>query len=162
MANTYTPQQRTEAVDAYLEHGATEAARITGIPKRTINRWATDDGATSDKAEQTQTARDMLAQANAKRREELRALLMEKAVDLMRRMDEPHIDFKGKDAFIVTYPKATSGDVRNYAVSVGVLIDKFRLEMGEATGRTESIDLSAAESRIDQEIERLSALHAQS
>ena len=53
-------------------------------------------------------------------------------------MDAPHIEFKGKDAISVEYPIAPAGAVQNYATSVGILIDKYRLEVGEATNRSES------------------------
>ncbi len=152
---TYTDAKREEAKTLYLEHGATETSRRLGIPRRTISNWTA--GLAQAKDKQTQAARDHLATLNAERRENIKTLLLEKAEDLLGRMDEPHVDFKGKDAGQVTYPIATSSDVKNYAVAVAVLIDKYRLESGEATGRVETIDLAAAESRIDQEIERLSS-----
>jgi hypothetical protein len=68
---------------------------------------------------------------------------MEKAVDLLDRMDAPLIDFVGKDGKAVEHPIAPAGAVRDYAVSVGILIDKYRLEVGEATTRSESRDLTA-------------------
>ena len=37
----------------------------------------------------------------------------------------------------------------------GIGVDKYRLEMGEATGRTETVDLPSAESTIDVEVARL-------
>jgi hypothetical protein len=54
-------------------------------------------------------------------------------------MDAPHVDFKGKDAGSVTYPVAPAAAVQNYATSIGILLDKVRLEAGEATGRVETI-----------------------
>lgn len=42
--NTYTPSQRAQAVALYREHGPTQAARRTGIPKSTISRWAKAQG----------------------------------------------------------------------------------------------------------------------
>jgi ABC-type branched-subunit amino acid transport system ATPase component len=50
-----------------------------------------------------------------------------------------HIDFKGKDATEVTYPKAPAAAFQQYATSAAILIDKFRLEGGEVTERTEAI-----------------------
>jgi len=155
----YTAAQKTKAVDLYLKHGTAEAARQTGISGRTITRWAKTSGVVSQDREKTETARQELARRNAERRERIRSLILEKAEDILHRMDEPHADFKVVDKGIekVVWDSARSGDVKNYALSLAILIDKYRLEMGEATGRTETIDLAAAESRIDQEIERLSA-----
>ncbi len=154
---TYTDTQKAEAVTLYLEHGTAEASKHTGISGRSITRWANATGLVSQDRQKTDQAREQLARRNAERREHVKTLLLEKAEDLLGRMDQPHIDFKGGKAEQVTYPIATSGDVKNYAVAVAVLIDKYRLESGEATGRVETVELAAAESRIDQEIERLSS-----
>ena len=81
--------------------------------------------------------------ANAERRAYLRGLFLENAI-------------AGAEA-------ADPSDAKSFqllSVGWGTFLDKFRLEMGEATGRTESVDLASAESRVDQEIIRLSELHA--
>jgi len=70
------------------------------------------------------------------KREELRELLLDQAVDLLHRMNAPHKDFKGKDALTVWWDKAPSGATKDYATAAAILIDKYRLEMGEATNRT--------------------------
>jgi hypothetical protein len=57
---------------------------------------------------------------------------------VLKRMDEPHVDFKGKDADRVVYPVAPAAAVQNYATSAAIMLDKYRLEVGEATARTES------------------------
>ena len=72
----------------------------------------------------------------AEKREELRELLLDRAVELLHRLDDPHIDFRGKDARQVTFPKPGGMDSKNYATAAAILIDKYRLEMGEATART--------------------------
>ena len=36
----YTDEQRAEAVDLYVKHGAAEAARLSGISNRSIRGWA--------------------------------------------------------------------------------------------------------------------------
>ena len=70
-------------------------------------------------------------------REEVRELLLVKAKDALERMDQPHIEFKGKDATQVTYPKAPASAFQSYATSAAILLDKYRLEVGEATSRAE-------------------------
>ena len=42
----------------------------------------------------------------------MRELLLVKAKDALERMDQPHIEFKGKDATQVTYPKAPASASR--------------------------------------------------
>ncbi|KKN15606.1 hypothetical protein LCGC14_0984560, partial [marine sediment metagenome] len=153
-APKYTDTQRRKAVNLYIQHGTTQASQQSGIPKRTLQRWAKDSGIVAQARIKTDTARTELARVNAERRERIKTSLLTKIEDLLGRMDLPHIDFKGKDAQQVTYPTATSGDVKNYAVSVAVLIDKYRLEMGESTSRAE-ITFEQAESRLDKEFEEL-------
>ncbi len=149
----YTDDQRRKAVNLYIKHGTAEAARRTGISGRTITRWAKAADVSQDRTK-TDAARQQLARRNAERRERIKTLLLEKIEDLLGRMNKPHIDFKGKNAQQVTYPVATSGDVKNYAVSVAVLIDKYRLEMGESTSRAE-ITFEQAEDRLDEEFAEL-------
>jgi hypothetical protein len=149
----YSEEQKTAALAVFAERGLTSAARETGIPKMTIWRWAKVTGTVTATVTPTKKAEVMAAgrQANAERivvvREGLRLHLIEKADDLLDRMDKPHVDFKGKDAQEVTYPVAPAAAVQNYATSVGILIDKFRLESGETTAKTEHS--GTVEGRID-------------
>jgi hypothetical protein len=139
----YSEQEREAALDLVREFGLAEAwRRSPGIPKPTLASWAQRAGVRSDAAAKTAVATEA-AEARAKQlRAELRVGLLEKAVDLLQRMDAEHVDFKGKDVEQVTYPIAPAGAVQNYATSVGILIDKYRLEAGEATTRNESRDIT--------------------
>lgn len=134
----FTEQERNEAVAIVADKGLAAAWRETGIPKPTLVRWCKDAGVERFHPERTRAAVDALQQSAALAREQLRAELLERALDLLERMDEPHVDFKGKEASEVTYPIAPAAAVQNYATSAAILIDKYRLEMGEATGRQES------------------------
>jgi len=130
----YSEQQRSNAVQAYTEHGAAEASRRLKIPARTIRDWANKAGvvAVAD-TKKTETARATQERRITEKRAKLRELMLDQAIDLMGRMNQPHIDFKGTGAQQVEYPTPRSGDVRNYAVAVAVLVDKFRLESGDPT-----------------------------
>ena len=155
---TYTDTQKQDAVDLYLKHGTAEAARRTGITGRSIIRWANKSGVSQDKAEQTEAAREALAAKNAERRERIRSSILVKVEDILGRMDMPHHDYRaaGKELHRVEWDTARSGDVKNYAVSMAILLDKYRLEMGESTSRTE-VSLTDAESVFDQSIRELEA-----
>lgn len=142
MKRTYTDEQREAALTLVESDGLAEAWRQTGIPKTTLAMWAHDRGIRTDGAAKTAAATEAAANRAAMLREQLRTALLEKAVDLLERMDSEHVEFKGKDADMVTYPIAPAGAVQNYATSVGILIDKYRLEVGEATARSESRDLT--------------------
>lgn len=136
------PEQRAAAIAVYREHGLAEAARRTGIPKTTLRRWAREEGLdTAELAGAAALRTDAATEARksyvAELREELRAMLLEKAVDCLERMDEPHIDFRGRESTEVKFDRAPSGACQQYATSAAILIDKFRLESGEATSKTE-------------------------
>ena len=139
MSRTYSADEKANALILYASDGLAEAWRRTGIPKPTIASWARRAGLPhTDASAKTQAATEAAEDRAKKLRAELRLGLLEKAVDLLARMDAPHTEFKGKDAQVVEYPIAPAGAVQNYATSVGILIDKYRLEIGEATTRSES------------------------
>ena len=146
MATEYDPEAKAEALRLYQEVGLAEAWRRTGIPKPTIASWARREGLPhTDAAAKTREA-TLAASARADQlRTEMHVMLLEKAVDLLERMDEPHTEFKNsaKEIREVVYPIAPAGAVQNYATSVGILIDKYRLEVGEATTRSESKDITS-------------------
>lgn len=169
--NTTTDRRRAvnETVNLIQDGQSSNKAAATigkryDVTGRTIQRWATKLGQPLGNLSSYDVPQKAIeghrAQAEAGR-ERIRLLILEKAEDLLKRMDEPHVDFKGKDAAMVTYPVATSSDVRNYAMSFAVLLDKYRLEMGESTSRSE-ITVADAESVVDAEILRLSQEHAAS
>ena len=134
---TYTEDEKRDALLAYVDHGPAEAARQTGISPLTISSWARRAGVHTNAVAKMKEATEALRARQDEMREELRVRMLHKALDLIDRMDAPHVEFKGKDASLVTYPVAPAGAVQNYATSIGILLDKYRLEMGEATGRTE-------------------------
>lgn len=150
----YTDEQRAEALTLYLELGTAETSRQTGIPKRTIRHWANQANLAAARNQALQDGGERLAKTHANMREELRLQLLEKAVDLLERIDEPHTEYKaaGAELHRIVYDTATSSDVKNYASSVATLVEKYRLEMGETTGRTR-ID-SRHLSSVDEELIR--------
>lgn len=139
-------KKRAEGLRLYAELGLAEAHRRTGVGKSTLRRWAKLAGILVDDAERTRAATEasvaVKAQVQAELREGLRIKLLEKAHDLLGRMDAPHVEFKGNHANQVEYPIAPAGAVKDYAIAFAVLLDKYRLEVGEATGRTETMSLT--------------------
>ncbi len=152
MSNTYTDEQRAEALTLYVEHGAAYTARQTGINKRTISRWAQEANLSADRDLALTEGGERLAKMHEVLRLEARALMIEKIVDLLERLDVPHVEFKAAGAEIhkLVHPIATSGDVRNYVTSVKALVESYRLEMGESTDRTEHTgDLAVTINGVD-------------
>lgn len=141
---TWSEEERSTALELLSEHGLAEAWRQTGIPKPTLARWARAEGIGTDHTPKTRAA-TLAAQARADQmRAELRLRLLEQSLDLLDRMDSEHVEFKNsaKEIREVVYPVAPAAAVQNYATSVGILLDKYRLEVGEATTRTESRDIT--------------------
>lgn len=142
--------EHAEVVALAAEVGIREASRRTGVARSTLHDWCDAAGvevyAAKDVVAQTANARAVAAEVNAAKRdrlrEELRLKLLEKAHDLLERMDRPHVEFKGNNANQVEYPIAPAGAVKDYAIAFAVVLDKYRLEVGEATGRTETLSVT--------------------
>ncbi len=140
----YSDTQKAEAVELYLTDGTAKAAKQFGVTTRTINNWVKDAGVTSqERIEKTEGAREVLAATQAEKREELRVLLLDAPIRLVQQAIDTD----------------RARDAQSWMIAAGIGVDKFRLEMGEATGRTETVDLAAAEATIDQEVARLAKLH---
>ena len=135
----YTDAQKAEAVELSVDVGATEAARQTGISKRSINTWRNQAGHTARaNIKKTEAASAVLAAAAREKRLDIHELLLDNVIAGLKASDPS--DAK---AFQLL------------SVGCATHLDKYRLEMGEATGRTETVDLPSAESTIDVEVARL-------
>ncbi len=144
-SRTYSDQQRAAAMVHAQRHGNGAAARKFGFPRTTIQKWMQSagvepgttalSGKTAKATEASRTRREYL-------RERLRTRLLEEANWALDRIHKPHIDFKGDKVQKITYPVAPASAVQAYATTAGILIDKYRLEVGEATSRNESRDLT--------------------
>jgi hypothetical protein len=151
VATEYDDKQKAEALSLYAEHGPAEAGRRTGIPRTTISRWAGETGVRTDREAKTREATKAAAEKAAKLRETLKSNCRDRAVDLIHRMEEMHVEFVGKDGRREEVAKATAAACKDYAVAVGVLIDKAELLDGRATSRQETRNID----QMDREIERL-------
>ena len=160
MAGTlYTTEQKEEAVNTWQELGTAEASRQTGIPGRTLRRWANDKG--------------LVSQANAQKTGEARAAGALKAATawgdfreaealsagaaaarLRNRLLEGRIipgreDKNGNPVFVPIEAK----EVKDLAVAYGILVDKAELLSGKATSRIEVW----AESELDRDLKQAMA-----
>lgn len=162
---------RDQARELYLEAGPTVAAEVTGIPVGTIKTWSNRYDWTGQRkayeakqraaavgvsiAESEEAARQFTEWLTEHRTgiERRRAENLSEIVDQIRqtlaKMDEPGV-WVTKDGDEVEIPRSAR-DIRDFSIAIGVLIDKMRLELGEATERTEVI----SPDRIAEEINRL-------
>lgn len=155
---SYTDTVKARGVALYLEHGAAEAARILtvelgrNVPAGTIASWASRQDVATERHTNNLDRVECARVAREAKREELREKILDKALDMLDRMDEPHHDYRGKDADRVTWDKAPADACKAYATSCAILVDKFRLEMGETTGRTahEHVGAEKAHGLVDE------------
>jgi transposase len=134
---------RQEALTAFVDRGPTAAAKKTGIPISTIKSWAKRQGLSAPASQATARATAAAAARAEQRRAKLREALIETAAEVLHRISEPHVELKvvsdgreaGSHVERVKLDGPTAAASRDYAVTVGILIDKYRLEMGEDTDR---------------------------
>jgi hypothetical protein len=132
-ATSYTAVQREEALALALQKGNAQAARQLGIPRGTLQRWLAEAGLNNGGVSRRMEA----AHEGSKLRRER---LLERAMYALDRMDKPHVEVRGTTT--VRVPAATDAGVQALALAAAVLIDKYRLEVGEATTRGETRDLT--------------------
>jgi transposase-like protein len=123
----YTPDEKAQAVAHYLEHGLAEAHNRTQIPRATLQDWARKAGhnladISGHTAEKTRAA-VAAHQANAA---EIRALLQAELLAAARIHVAKSLTADGKNA-------------QHYMTAGAIGLDKYRLELGEATDRTEVV-----------------------
>lgn len=133
MANTYTDEQRTEALEAYREHGPAEAARLLGIPSATIRKWAQRAGVTGDDP-RTRLATEAAKTKWATRRDQLADKAGAAAELVLEAMVRAAQDGDGVNA-------------RGLSVAFGVTVDKAQLLVGSPTSRTE-VDVADRDARL--------------
>lgn len=117
--------------------GCNETARIVGCNAATVSRIAAAEGIDQQRC-RTQKATMARQDYDQARRVALLNTLFDKAVALA-----PDVD--------------TPSQLQSLSLAVAVLIDKRRLEDGEATARTETNDAGAARERIARRLDELSA-----
>jgi transposase-like protein len=149
MPRPLAPEKRTAVLEDVPSLGVTGAARKHGVGKATVSKWANAAGVETVPNEQTAKATEAARLKREWLRELINTELLEKARDMLARMDQEHIDFRGKDADQVTWPKAPASACQSYATATAILIDKSQLLSGGATSRTEHVE------PIDAELARL-------
>lgn len=145
----YTDDQVQEALKFYADLGPAATAAQMGIPAPTIRKWAQRAGVTGPHAQKVAAATEAARAEFDKRREQLRAKMLVTVEDLLDRMQEPHQEFVGQHGSEVQYDRAPAQAVRSYATSIGILIDKMRLELGEHTSSNRQEDVSKLDREID-------------
>lgn len=152
----WSDDQKAQALEAYVEYGPHEASRMTSVPVRTISYWAAKAGLATEVAAKNARAAEAVRARSKVVRAQLQLLLLEQANRALLAMDEevakPITVVEGRtrtEHWEMVPPDPN--DKKNLAITVGTLLDKFRLEVGEATGRSEHRDITY---ELDRETRR--------
>jgi hypothetical protein len=156
VSRSYTEEQRADAVGIFRDHGSREASRRTGIPETTVRRWAARAGVTSQATERTQAAVEASRAKAELRREQVKASLLDRIERVLDRMVERTTERRRISGVEVEVDlgEPTPTGMRELAVTLGILIDKLRLERGEVTGRTSSTSDVTLHHRSAEELHR--------
>ena len=149
----FTKAQKAKAIATFHAEGAAAAADEAGCSRQSIYNWvreSIDTEKTPEEQAQEALYQQTLRLSNRRR-------ILERVADLLDRFDRPHYDYRGKDVVRVQWDTATSGDVRAYATSIGILIDKYRLEVGEATTHTYHEGSDDIDRRVSQLVAEMDA-----
>lgn len=138
MATEYDQQTQAKALALYRSEGLAAAHRETGIPKSTIRGWAKRDGVKSQATQKVSAATRAKRVANASKREQLKELMLDTAREMLNRCYQPHKEFRGQQAREVHYDLPPADSCKNYITAAAVLVDKYRLESGEAAPQPKS------------------------
>jgi transposase-like protein len=141
----YSEEEQAEALALYREHGPHEAGRRSGIPHRTISRWARARGVSTDATAKTADATAAARARIALKRQVLKEQFLDTAAELLRRVSIPHVEVKvvsdgaemGSHAELVETPLPTAAAAKAYVIGAATALDKVRLEEGEVTDRRE-------------------------
>lgn len=133
---TYTDATRRAALDLYVEHGPRETERRTGIPHRTISRWAADAGLSTDVTSKTAAATEQAQLSVARRKLDLAGALLDDVTRLRAELFAPTVErvpmrvgvgdgIQHVQMVDVTRQQPTFVDQKQIMVSIGIAVDKI-------------------------------------
>jgi len=117
----WSAAERETALRLYVEMGPTEAAKVTGIDKSLITRWAQARGLTLGtvaKAARTAAATEAIAARRRLKRLQAMEEIADAVLDALRQTNEPHVEYVGQAGRKVMYPKAPPSALLAYATTI--------------------------------------------
>ena len=155
----WPPELKRQALELWRSDGPAAASKATGIPTGTIGAWAARAALQPLHRNRVPVeALEVLREQRALKREELELRMLDTALRLVRRIEEPSVEFMSSGGAVVPVelPTASAKAARELATAAAILLDKYRLERGEATDRTEhGATRPMADSLSDEERTRL-------
>lgn len=140
----WSDEEKNEALRLLADPSATfyEVRDATGVPVGTLHRWATEAGLERSQDVTKEATQARVARTHS-RRTILQELLLDAAIDHTERA--------------LAEDKAQSAQA--FQTAAAIAHDKFRLEMGEATSRTETRSTDAAQ-QAKAKVDELAARRA--
>lgn len=161
----YTDDERAAALELYVEHGAAETARRTGIPDGTLQSWAHRAGLKSVATETTAVAVEAAMVSLAERKATLASDLLADAQKLRAQLFAPTTTRKPMtvsdgahlgshvEVVDVDLDQPTFAEQTRIMTSIAIAIDKVQILTGQATEITEHRHVD----QVDAELQRLTA-----
>lgn len=142
---SFTEAEKEMALDLYRTQGATAASKATGCSRQSIYQWLAESLST-DETDPSIKAQEAVAR-NVVMREYMRERLLYAAMRFVDRAVEPFswVTNKGNTVELEEPPGFEVDKLMRAAQSAIMLL---RLEMGESTGRTETVTLGFIESEV--------------
>jgi len=134
--------ERRRALAIYEQDGLAAASQQTGIPKQTIQQWASSDGLRTAEPAKTAAATATHSRTMAERRARLADDLLADAERLRAHVWTPatvHHWSKDGDFLERELPTPTISDQKTLLLAAAIAIDKSQLLAGEATERSEQV-----------------------
>ncbi|MDJ0924796.1 MAG: helix-turn-helix domain-containing protein [Acidimicrobiia bacterium] len=144
---TYTNEERAAALQLYREHGATHAARTIGCSRQQVYRWLREEMSRHTPPQKGEIEAEQRYQQALRMYGRRRWL--EVSIRMLDRTLEEAKDFRGPDLTPVTWDEPPGREAQSLVTTAAIAWDKYRLEMGESTFRTER-----AEGGIDRELRK--------
>jgi len=151
--SAYPVEEKRTALDLYEKLGLCEAARRTGISQPTIYKWASRAGL---KPPQTfnHEAIKAFRESRSVIKERLANRLLDYAETELDRLYKPLTYKAASNKELVTWelPEPMPADRKQIMLTAAIAIDKSALLAGEATGRTEHLDVKELDAALNEAI----------
>lgn len=121
----YSDDFKHKVLDTYRAEGVTAAAKAHAVARSTVTKWARAAGIRTVVVSRTTAATQAALVSSKHRRAELKSSLLADAEQIRRLILSPTQVMIGGELVTMTHPSPR--DMRDLAVSMGILIDKHQV-----------------------------------
>lgn len=151
-------EQKWDVIRLAQKRGTSYAADMTGLDGKKIRKLAREMGTsvTAKSAPMKPEVKEAIKEKQDDRRVVLKQKLLDRAHDLADRMGATY-SIVTRDGEIIEINRPPARETKDFAIALGIVVDKMRLEMGEATSKTETVQRD----QVDDELQKLAMELAQ-